>query len=75
MEKIMVSKMKVRRVGKDLTQIDLWMKTGIPQWRLSLIERGIPPRLEEAQKVAEALGCQIEDIFPPRNECIHGVAG
>jgi len=36
----MVSPMKLTRIKKEITQVDLWMKTGIPQWRLSLIERG-----------------------------------
>ena len=65
----MISQMKLERVKKEITQVDLWMKTGVPQWRLSLIERGIPPRPEEAQKISEALGCRPEDIFPAVTEC------
>ena len=59
----MVSDMRLERIKKEITQIDLWMKTGIPQWRVSLIERGILPKKEEAEKIAEALDCQIEEIF------------
>ena len=59
----MVSNMKLKRIKKEITQIDLWIKTGIPQWRVSLIERGILPKKEEAEKIAEVLGCQIEEIF------------
>ena len=60
----MISKLKIERVKKDLTQIQLWLKTGIPQWRLSQIERGIHPQPHEASKIASALGVKPEDIFP-----------
>lgn len=70
----MVSPMKIERVKKEITQIDIWMKTGIPQWKLSLIERGLPPKPEEARKIAEVLSCQPEDIFPSVNECRRGFA-
>jgi len=60
----MVSAMKLARIKKEMSQVDLWIKTGIPQWRLSLLERGIRPKPEEAQKVAEILGEKQEMIFP-----------
>ena len=59
----MVSALKVERTKRGMTQIDLWMSTGIPQWRISLIERGIIPKPEEAQKIAEALGVTEADLF------------
>ena len=52
----MNKKLKIERVKKDLTQHQLWMKTDIPQWRISLIERGLPPTPDERRKLAEALG-------------------
>jgi transcriptional regulator with XRE-family HTH domain len=58
-----VSKLKIERIKKGLSQIDLWMRTGIPQWRLSLIERGIAPRPEEAKRIAQTLGAEIPDLF------------
>lgn len=60
----MVSALKLVRIKKEVTQVDLWMKSGVPQWRISLIERGIPPRDEEAKKIANALGESVENIFP-----------
>ena len=60
----MVSAMKIARIKKEVTQIDLWMKTGIPQWRISLIERGITPKDEEAKKLSDALGEKCENLFP-----------
>ena len=52
----MVSLIKLERIKLGLSQIDLWMQTGIPQWRISLIERGLPPKPDERRKLAEALG-------------------
>jgi transcriptional regulator with XRE-family HTH domain len=66
---VMISPLKLERIKRGFTQIDLWMKTGIPQWRISLIERGIAPKPEEAQKIAEALNSQLDDVFPKRIEC------
>jgi len=60
----MVSRIRLERIKKEITQIDLWMKTGIPQWRISLIERGIMPKLDEKEKIAKALSCKVTDIFP-----------
>ena len=60
----MVSNLKLERIKRETTQMDLSMKTGIPQWRISLIERGIPPMKDEAERIAQALSCRIIDIFP-----------
>jgi transcriptional regulator with XRE-family HTH domain len=60
----MVSLIKLERIKLGLSQIDLWTQTGIPQWRISLIERGLPPQPNEAAKIASALGVKPEQIFP-----------
>ena len=60
----MISAMRLARIQKEITQVDLWMRTGIPQWRLSLIERGIVPKPEEAKKISDVLGEKTEEIFP-----------
>ena len=52
----MVSPMKLERIKQGLRQMDLWMQTGIPQWRISLIERGLPPKPDEQRKLSKALG-------------------
>jgi len=53
------------RFFKGLNQWDISVKTGIPQSKLSLIERGyIDPKEDEKKRIAKALGCRIEDIFP-----------
>lgn len=60
----MVSNLKIERIKKGMTQSSLSLSSGIPQWRLSLIERGIHAKFDEKQKIATALGCQIDEIFP-----------
>ncbi len=59
-----VSAMRFIRFQKGLTQMAIWHLTGIPQWRLSLIERGLLPKEDEANKIAQALNCKPEDLFP-----------
>jgi transcriptional regulator with XRE-family HTH domain len=61
------------RFFKGLNQWDISVKTGIPQSKLSLIERGyVDPREDEKKKIAKALGCKAIDIFQenrrPANE-------
>jgi len=57
------------RFFKGLNQWDISVKTGIPQSKLSLIERGyVDPKEEEKKKIAKALGCKVEDIFPRTEE-------
>ena len=64
----MISKLKMARIKKELTQIDLWMKCGVPQWRLSLIERGIAPTEIEAHKIAEAIEVPLDELFADNEE-------
>ena len=52
------------RFFKGFNQYDIALKTGIPQSKISLIERGyIEPRDDEKEKIAKALNCQVADIF------------
>ena len=64
----MISRMKLERVKKEISQMDLYFATGVPQWRLSLIERGIVPNVEEAEKISSALGINPNDLFPVVND-------
>jgi transcriptional regulator with XRE-family HTH domain len=59
----MVSVLRIERAKRGKTQVDLWMATDIPQWRLSLIERGVLPTPDERQKIAKALGVPEDDLF------------
>jgi ribosome-binding protein aMBF1 (putative translation factor) len=53
------------RFFKGLNQWDISIKTGIPQSKLSLIERGyVDPRKDEKRKIAKVLGCKVVEVFP-----------
>ena len=53
-----------KQQGYTLTQ--LASKVGVTPGFISHIERGIRvPRLETAQKLANALDCTIDELFPP----------
>jgi transcriptional regulator with XRE-family HTH domain len=58
-----VSMMKVQRVVKGLSQPNLELLTKIPQYRLSLIERGITAKDDEIKKICEALEVQEDRLF------------
>lgn len=62
---MIVTVMKIERVKKGLSQTDLCRESGIPQWRISLIERGIPPKADELKKLSKALGISESDICKP----------
>jgi transcriptional regulator with XRE-family HTH domain len=51
----MLSRIRLERLRRGLSQLDLWSLCGIPQWRISLIENGMPPRPDERKKLSEAL--------------------
>ena len=59
----MVAKLKIQRMVKGFSQVVLWEKTGIPQWRLSLIERGVAASPDEAGKISQALDVPVEELF------------
>ncbi len=64
----MISNLKLQRIQREITQIDLWMSTGIPQWRISLIERGIRPKPEEAEGISKALDVPVDEIWPAEEQ-------
>ena len=57
--------LKIQRAVKGYTQFDVFLKTGIAQSRLSLIENSyVIPKEDEKLKLAKVLKCQVADIFP-----------
>jgi len=51
------------RITKRVSQWDLSQQTGIPNYRISLIENGrVEPKPEELILLAEALGTTVEAI-------------
>lgn len=52
------------RKEKGITQEQLAKKTGLRQTHISRIENGIyMPRIDIAERIANALGCRIGDII------------
>lgn len=61
----MVSKMKIERITRGITQYDIEQKTGIRQNVVSLIERGYKePSSEQIKAIARAIGVPREELFP-----------
>jgi len=61
----MISPLREKRFFGELSIYDLSQRTGIDPSKISLIERGYKiPRQDEKDKIAQALSCEVEDIFP-----------
>ena len=59
-----MNKLRETRVVKKISQFQLRVLTGIHQSKISMIENGlIPPRNDEAEKLARALGVRVEDLW------------
>ena len=65
---LLPSPMKLRRIEKGLTLLDLSVRLKKPRpgpGRLSLIERNlITPRPDEARRIAAVLECDPADLLP-----------
>lgn len=61
----MLTKIKLERLNRGLRQADVADLTGgvVPQHRLSLLERGIRPRPDEARALADAFHVEPEELF------------
>ena len=58
-----MKQLKLTRIVKDISQWDLSQQTGIPNYRISLIENGrVEPKPEELKALAKALGTTTEAI-------------
>ena len=61
----MRNRVRELRKAKDWTIHDLHLATGLAHGFLSEIETGKKiPSVVNAQKIANALGCKVEDVFP-----------
>ena len=61
-----ITKLKLERVSRGITQVALSVSARIPQPYLSRYESGIwIPREEDRIKLAKALGVPLKKIFPP----------
>ncbi|MGO9175650.1 MAG: helix-turn-helix transcriptional regulator [Desulfobaccales bacterium] len=53
---------KLERVKRELTQVELAALSGIPQHRISLLERGVKPRADEVKALARAFKVDPEEL-------------
>ena len=60
----MTSVMKIQRIILGKSQKAVSKETGIGQWKISQIERGLQPQPDEAARIASALGVEVDQIFP-----------
>lgn len=62
----MLSKVKAARLEKGLTQMQVVEQTAgiLNQYRLSVIERGVKPRPDEAAALVHALEIPAGELFP-----------
>jgi len=59
--------MKRLRLERDLTLKELAQRTAISVWSLSMYEAEKQiPSVRRAQRIAEALGVPVEQVFPPK---------
>ena len=53
------------RFYRGFSQYDITLRTGIPQSKISLIERGyVQPGDDEKERIAKALKCRVGEVFP-----------
>jgi transcriptional regulator with XRE-family HTH domain len=60
----MTSTLRSKRLEKGLSQCDLYKKTNVGPWRISLLERGLFPQRDEAEKIAKVLDAPVNELFP-----------
>lgn len=62
------------RKGKGITQADLADRCGTTQQQIARIETGtVDPRLGTLRKIADALGCELRDLFYTRDEFLQTI--
>lgn len=65
----LISPLRIARLKRGFSQQGLSCLTGIPSVQISYAERGYHQALKpyQWQKIAEVLGCTVEDIFPKKD--------
>jgi transcriptional regulator with XRE-family HTH domain len=54
---------KLERVKREMTQDQLATLSGIPQHRISLLERGVRPRADEVKALADIFELAPDELF------------
>ena len=59
-------RLRMLRVERRWTQLQLALKTKITQSQISMIENGYTdPSAKDCERLAKAFGLPVEDVFPP----------
>lgn len=67
-ERVRPSPLALRRLALGLKQTDLCLLTGMAQSTIARIENGRRrPRASTRKRLALALGCSVDDIFPAKS--------
>ena len=59
-----MTKLKEKRQSMKLRQLDVAFRTGWNPSRVCLYEKGLRPTRQAALKLAQALGCEVREIYP-----------
>lgn len=63
-------KIKQIRVSKKLTQEQLAREVNVKRTTVAMWESGINPRADKIPRIAEVLGCAVEDLFEENNPSV-----
>jgi len=67
----MANFLRLKRVELGISQFALAVKTGVPQHRISQLERGvITPTEEEINSLSKALGVTPEELLKPARSTV-----
>lgn len=59
----MILQLKIERLKRGWNQMQLCLKSGLPQWRISLLERGVTPKTKEAEILATLFEKSPDELF------------
>ncbi len=59
-----MSPLKDKRIARRMSQVDLAVKAGIQPGLLCRYERGVRPGKTNAVRIARALNCKVDSVFP-----------
>lgn len=58
-----ITKLRLERVKRDWSQAQVSEMTGLPPIRISLLERGLPPKAKDVEAMTKAYGLPPEELF------------
>ncbi len=67
---VQLTNMKRERTRAGLTQTEVGKRMGTSQGRVTTIECGASVRESTAERVADAIGCKVDDLIEPQEPVI-----